>query len=66
MSYTCFGDINCNLRSEAACLDIQLKSQFDSALAWFQFHTNLTLLKFPHDKLRRFFNYCAIRAAQKD
>lgn len=51
MNYTCFGDINCNPGSEAACLDIQLKSQFDSALAWFQFHTKMALLKFPHDKL---------------
>lgn len=39
---TCFRGVTCNLRSKAVCLEAQLKSEFDSALAWFQFHTKVT------------------------
>lgn len=36
---TCFRSAAFNLRSKAVCLEAQLKSEFDSALAWLQFHT---------------------------
>lgn len=42
---TCFGGITCKLRNKAVCLEVQLKSEFDSALAWFPFHTKVTPLK---------------------